>query len=167
MKKVGIITFHNSYNCGSMLESYAMQKAIEKRGCLTKIIDFSNYNQRKLYSIFYKNNSLKNIVKNILVIPAISKLKVNNKKYEEFKRKNFNLTSDSYISNNQLSDEEFDIVVSGSDQIWNITIEDSDDAYFLPWVKKAKKVAYAPSFGSKNILKYSKEPEKYKEYINS
>ena len=30
MKKVGIITFHNSYNCGSMLETYAMQEAIRK-----------------------------------------------------------------------------------------------------------------------------------------
>ena len=30
-KKIGIITFHNSYNCGSMLESFAIQKIIEKQ----------------------------------------------------------------------------------------------------------------------------------------
>lgn len=26
MKKIGIITFHNSYNCGSMLQAYALQQ---------------------------------------------------------------------------------------------------------------------------------------------
>jgi hypothetical protein len=62
----------------------------------------------------------------------------------------------------ELSDEDYTTVVAGSDQIWNITIEDGDDVYFLPWVKKARKVAYAPSFGSKNILKYTKEIDKYK-----
>lgn len=164
MNKVGIITFHNSYNCGSMLESYAMQTIIKKRGAEPFIIDFSNYGQQNLYSVFPKSKSIKGYIKNCLAIPGMKKIKNNNKCYEQFKKTNFNLTK-RYSEMSEIEDE-FDVVVAGSDQIWNITIEDGDDAYFLPWVKKAKKVAYAPSFGSKNILKYSKKPQKYKKMIN-
>lgn len=163
-KKIGIITFHNSYNCGSMLESFAIQKIIEKLGGNPEIINFSNSGQRRLYSVFFKNNSIKNIIKNILILPGINKIKYNNKMYEKFKNTNFVL-SDEYSNMSQLSDENYNVVVAGSDQIWNITISDSDDAYFLPWVSNAKKVAYAPSFGAKNILKNSSCPEKYKKML--
>ena len=77
------------------------------------------------------------------------------------------MSSKSYTYLNQLSDDSYDAVIAGSDQVWNITIEDGDDAYFLPWVKQARKIAYAPSFGSKNISKYAKDPNKYKKYIAS
>ena len=40
MKKVGIITFHNSYNCGSMLESYAIQTVLFQLGYDNEIINF-------------------------------------------------------------------------------------------------------------------------------
>lgn len=166
MKKIGIITFHNSYNCGSMLESYAIQKYLQKQKLENEIIDFSNNGQKEIYSILFKNSSIKNIIKNILLFPWKNRIKLNNSHYEQFKNKNFELSDKKYSENNEIEDN-YSIVIAGSDQIWNITIADSDDAYFLPWVTQAKKVAYAPSFGAKNILKYSNNPEKYKKYISS
>lgn len=165
MKKIGIITFHNSYNCGSMLESYAMQTVIEKRKGKAEIINFSNEGQQKLYNATFPNNSAKNIIKNTLILPYLNRIKDNNNKYEDFKNNNFKL-SKRYTDIRQLNDSDYRTVIAGSDQVWNITIQDGDDAYFLPWVKNAKKVAYAPSFGSKNIQKYSDNPEKYKKYLN-
>ena len=64
MKKVGIITFHNSYNCGSMLETFAMQEIIRNGGLKSEIVNFSSLGQIKLYNAWFENNSLKNIVKN-------------------------------------------------------------------------------------------------------
>jgi hypothetical protein len=165
MKKIGIITFHNSYNCGSMLESYAMQKVIEKRNMHPEIVNFSSNGQKELYSVFFKNKGIKNIIKNILILPHYNRIKNNNNKYEEFKNKNFRL-SKKYTENDIISEKEYDTVIAGSDQIWNITIKDASDVYFLNWVNNAKKVAYAPSFGAKNILKYSNTPDKYKNYID-
>ena len=166
-KLVGIITFHNSYNCGSMLQAYALQNIVEKLGYNPEIIDFSNNGQKSVYSVKENNNSLKNIIKNIILRPHRTQIKLNFDSYENFKNKNFNLSSKSYTYLNQLSDDSYDAVIAGSDQVWNITIEDGDDAYFLPWVKQARKIAYAPSFGSKNISKYAKDPNKYKKYIAS
>ncbi len=167
-KKIGIITFHNSYNCGSMLESYAMLKAVENIGnCNTEIINFSNIGQQKLYNVFFENNSLKNIIKNIIILPFHKRIAFNNSKYEEFKNTYFKLSNKQTHSIKELTDNEYDIIISGSDQIWNITIVDGDDAYFLPWVKKAKKIAYAPSFGAKKIQDNTTDIDKYKNYLNS
>lgn len=164
-KKIGIITFHNSYNCGSMLESYAIQIILKKLGAKVEIINFSNIGQRELYNVFFKNNSLKNVIKNIILLPHKNKLKINNLRYEEFKNKNFVLSKE-YSTMDELSDKEYFAVIAGSDQIWNITISDHDDAYFLPWVKSAKKIAYAPSFGAKNIIEYTDNIDKYRDMIN-
>ena len=51
-KKIGIITFHSSHNCGSMLQAYALQTVLEKRyGAEVEIIDFSNKGSRNLYGL--------------------------------------------------------------------------------------------------------------------
>lgn len=165
MKKIGIITFHNSYNCGSMLESYAIYKRMSEIDSNAEIINFSSKGQKNLYNVFEKNTSLKNLIKNLLIFPHRKQISTNNKKYEEFKNKYFNLSKE--YESNDLTDDDYCVLVAGSDQIWNITIADYDDAYFLSFSKNAKKVAYAPSFGSKNIMNYTDKPNKYKKLINN
>ena len=167
-KKIGIITFHNSYNCGSMLQAYALQQIVDR---LTEreseIVDFSNEGQQKLYSVRQPNNSVKNLIKNIILAPRFDRISRNYVSYEKFKKQNFRLSDPPTHKLCELSDVDYDIVIAGSDQIWNITIEDSDDAYFLPWVKNARKVAYAPSFGAKDIAKFADDPQRYAEYLRS
>lgn len=165
-KKVGLITFHASHNCGSMMQTYALQTSIERRGADCEVIDFSNKGQRELYGVTLPNNSLKNIIKNLILLPHRARIKRNYNSYEQFKNHRFHLSKEEYSDGTKLDDSGYDIVVTGSDQVWNITIEDGDDAYYLPWVKHAKKVAYAPSFGAKSLQKYAHDLEKYKKYLN-
>lgn len=165
-KKIGIITFHNSYNCGSMLQAYALQQVIDRMtGRKSEIVDFSNEGQQKLYGVRQPNDSLKNIIKNIILAPRLKKIARNYESYERFKKRNFRLSNRPIHKSVDLSDADYDIVVAGSDQIWNITIADGDDAYFLPWVKNARKVAYAPSFGAKNIVEFADDPTRYADYL--
>ena len=163
--KVGIITFHNSYNCGSMLESYAIYKYIENKGIDCEIVNFSNEGQKELYEIFKKNNSIKNIIRNSILLPHLKKLNFSNYKYEEFKKNNFKLSKE-YNKSDEIVDY-YDVVVAGSDQIWNITIKDFDDAYFLNWAKNSKKVAYSPSFGARKLSNYTKNIKKYCDYLKN
>lgn len=165
-EKIGIITFHNSYNCGSMLQSFALQTILKRRSICNEIIDFSNDGQRCVYSVFDQRKNIKGFLKNVIIFFYQDKIRKNFNCYEKFKTDHFDLSHKKYVSSDELTDSEYTTVITGSDQVWNITIEDGDNAYFLPWVKSAKKVAYAPSFGAKNILKYSKEPEVYRQYIN-
>lgn len=165
-KKVGIITFHASYNCGSMLQAFALQKFLEKNGYDTEMIDFSSNGQRRLYSIYAKRKSLKNFIRNTIFLLHKKRISNNFRHYEDFKRSQFNLTEYNTSSNSDIIDR-YDSVVAGADQIWNITISDYDDAYFLNWVKNAKRIAYAPSFGAKNPSDHSDNPQKYTDFLNS
>lgn len=164
-KKIGIITFHRSYNCGSMMQTYALQTVIKKLGGEPEVIDFANDGQKNLYKTYFENTSLKNIVKNLMIIPHRKRIRLNNTCYEKFLKESFILSPNSYSKNYDLDDNRYSVVIAGSDQIWNITITDNDDAYFLFWVKKAKKIAYAPSFGARNISFFTTNPDRYAEYL--
>lgn len=166
MEKIGIITFHNSYNCGSMLESYAIMKYLRNKKFDTEIIDFSSDGQAKLYKTFFQEKNLKSVIKNIILFPHRKRIDYNNSKYEEFKNQFFKLSKK--INNNDFSGLKYDYYIAGSDQVWNITIDDYDDAYFLNWTKDGKKIAYAPSFGSKNPIEFAGENlNKYKNMMSS
>lgn len=165
-KNIGIITFHASYNCGSMLQTYALKTKLEQLGHTCQIIDFSNKGQQEIYSVYARNKSIKDLIRNIIIYTYHRRIERNYESYEEFIQKYFSLTSQKYECLEQLSDDGFDAIIAGSDQIWNITIADGDDAYFLPWVKCAKKIAYAPSFGAKSPLVFAKNPDIYKQYIS-
>lgn len=167
-KKIGIITFHNSYNCGSMLQAYAMQTYLNKNYKIeSEIIDFANDGQRFVYSVYDQRRNIKGFLKNIIIFFYRKSIKENFDSYEKFKVENLKLSKEKYTKEDDLKDKKYDIVITGSDQVWNITIEDGDTAYFLPWVKQARKVAYSPSFGAKNILKYSSNPNVYEQYLKS
>lgn len=170
MKKVGILTFHASHNCGSMMQAYAMQKQMEKMGLENEIIDFQNEGQKDMYAVVHKKKNIKNFIKNSLLLFSREKIQRQWDDYEEFKNKTFKLSSEKYSNYNELlkSNDKYNIFLSGADQIWNITIKDSDDCYFLNFVDNNKtKIAYSPSFGAKNILEYSDNPAKYEKFLKS
>ena len=165
--KIGIITLHNSNNCGSMLESFAMNRIVNLIGFDSEIINYSSEGQQKLYKSLFPWNSLKNYIKNILLLPHKKRLDYNNRKYQEFKRKYMSLNSQAIQTEEQVSRLKYDAVIAGSDQIWNVTIEDYNDVYFLPWVQNGLRIAYAPSFGAKNPSKYdSKRITEYSDFLN-
>lgn len=169
MKKIGIITFHASHNCGSFLQSYALQQFLIKNNFNAEIINYSNEGQQQLYQIAFKNNSIKNILKNTILLPRRKILKNTYQNYENFINKNLKLSQAKFSTIKELEEYQFnyDIYICGSDQVWNVTIDDFDKSYFLPFVSNKKKIAYAPSFGAKKMSKYLSEEEiqKYIEYL--
>lgn len=163
-----VITFHNSHNCGSMLQALALQIKLEEfTGTKVTIIDFSSEGQKDLYSIFPKVHNLKGLVKNILFIPYYRVLKKQQNDYNSFLTF-FNLSEKEYHKNAELFElnGKYDFWVCGSDQVWNIRCPDADDAYFLNFVHAGIKIAYAPSFGGTNIEKELVDVNKYISYLN-
>lgn len=163
MKKIGIMTFHRSHNCGSILESFAMQKTLENLGYDAELINFSSEGQRDMYYVFSKKKKIKKYIKNILVSPYYVILSRHYANYKAYIEKNLKVSKGDFRTEDELKAiaDNYDIFVAGSDQIWNITIPDYNISYFLSFVDNKKKIAYAPSFGSKNIMKYSENPEIY------
>ena len=152
-QKIGIMTFHASNNCGSMLQAFALQRVlIDKFGVECELIDFSNEGQRAMYRTFWKVNGIKAIIKNALWLSVYSEIKKQIDAYASFSEKYFRLSENSYSTCEQLSRENsvYDKYITGSDQVWNICCMDADDAYYLSFVTKGKKYAYAVSFGANN-----------------
>ena len=166
-KRVGILTFHHSYNCGSMMQAYALQTAVRGLGHEAEIINFSNEGQRRLYSVMFPPDSPKNLVKDAILLPRKKLIARNFAAYERFMAQHLNLSGPVISDPAGLSAEDYDVVVAGSDQVWNVTIEDGDDAYFLPWAGCARRVAYAPSFGAKDPARFAGDPERYAGYLRS
>jgi hypothetical protein len=173
MKKIGITTFHRSHNCGSILQSYAMQQVLKEYGHLPEFIDFSTLAQKKLYSVLRplsfesSRKFARSMYRNLLGAALYNRAQQNWVSYNTYISRYLNVSKKSYDNNLELVDEvmNYDLYLTGSDQVWNITIEDFDDAYFLNFVKNKPKIAYAVSQGAKNITSHTSETGKYKNMI--
>lgn len=158
MKKVGIITFHAAHNYGSMLQAYALQQVILGMGYECEIVNFRIAAQKKMYHPAFMVGTLYGrfvgfIIQITYALGILKKYRL----FENFLKENLILSFKEYNTLKDLENADFcyDYYISGSDQIWNIQAFDFSYAYFLPFVRSGKRIAYAPSLGPHiNINKY-------------
>lgn len=154
MKKVGILTFHRSENYGSVLQAYALSKKINdilgENSC--EIIDYSNKNQRELYAIFLKSNSVKNIIKNVRAALNYSQLKRRKDSFTHFIENILPISKEKYNSEEDLRNNTatYSAIICGSDQIWNPLSLDFSISFFGVDFD-CPKSAYAPSIRNADI----------------
>ena len=167
--KTGLITFHAAMNYGSALQAYALQKYLEGRGHDVEIIDFRSLAQRRLYPAPVCLNSVYNAKQTLRRLASgwdtIGFMRRKRMAFSRFMNEQMNLTSCRFGSGRQLRRHDwssYDMLVSGSDQIWNPSAIDFSLAYFLDFAESTQaqersclsgcsrgpcKVAYAPSAG--------------------
>lgn len=153
--KIGIITFHCSYNYGSALQAYALQTYLKKIGCDAKIIDYVDLVNFEDYQLFRRSlykKKIKSLFGDIYYLLPNYKRK---KSFEGFADKYFTLTEKRYtdISSMNELNSEFDTFICGSDQIWNTNCTKGvNPAFFLAFADSSKrKIAYAPSIAEESI----------------
>ena len=164
--KIGILTFHNSHNCGSMLQALALQKILEDKYSATiRIIDFSNEAQQNMYAPIPKPSNWKRLIKSLIWATNYTQMVKQYNAFENFSQKYFNLTENRFSDPSLIENvvEGYDALITGSDQVWNVKCIDADDAYFLNFTDCIKKYAYAVSFGANNPFEISKE--RYTKYF--
>ena len=154
--RIGIITYHNTRNCGAVLQSYALLKTLKKLGCNAEIIDYHCTEIDNAYVIKkpWQLRSLKETVKWMLTISKNIKAQ---KKFDIFKSKNMTVSLPYDKHTIKAANESFDGFVTGSDQVWNFYLNGADENYILAFASEDKlKLAYAASLG------YSKVPDEFK-----
>lgn len=168
--KVGIITFHKVNNYGAVLQAYALQRTIEDLGFECDIIDYSRKNLRDVIS--WQKNKIKSYVKGKpdrqgysnreFIEMVLTTLFFNNKtvavKFNDF-RKRYQLSRPVNSDTIKEINQEYDLFISGSDQVWNCGRVILDKNYLLDFVEdNEKKGSYAASFGIQEIPpKYIKD----------
>lgn len=164
MKKIRTLTFHSSYNYGSNLQAYALQKFVQSLfpGQVNyKIINFQTNNQKKMYRV-YEYLSLKNLIKRIIFIKYKKELIERDNKFYNFINNKLNLTKEIInVSDFHNLEKDIDYIIFGSDQIWNYNAHDFEWIYYGDFETTAQKISYATSMGPKtNVLN-----DKYKNKI--
>jgi len=147
MKKVGMITlYYNNINYGGLLQAYALTRYICSLGFDAEQIstDFISGDDSKL---LYCGNGIKSLIKKP-VKTLIYKLNRGNFRIRRSAFKTFEKSiphSNVVYNQHNIEDacKEYDIFVTGSDQVWNMTWY--QPAYFLSFVKNKTKISYAAS----------------------
>lgn len=147
MKNIGILTFQFANNYGAVLQAYALKKILERYSNEVEVINYCPYNLYKSYSLdiiwFIKKQEFGKIIE----IPRRIKQK---RLFDSFQKEELGLgTKKNDINNDEL--EKYDVIIVGSDQVWNDEIVDNIEAYFLKNVSQKIKISYAASFGKKHI----------------
>ena len=162
--RIGIITFHRAFNCGAMLQAWALKMVIEKHGDSVKFpgcnhvglvrrwrfsrLDFSSVR------IFFKT-----IARMILVCLTFPSEDLRRFKYNKFRRR---FLQEADVSPEGF-DKHFDVLVWGSDQIWNLKRSHeekwNDTPMFLAEnvAKDLPKISYAASIGEEPVSNIERE----------
>lgn len=152
--KIGLITVHAAHNYGSVLQAYALQQTCLNMGHKCEIINLRTDLQRDLYNVFSKRKGVRNFVKNIYFLLHYKSRKEKYNKFEQFIEDKFILSEKEYRTTSELfsTKDNYDCFICGSDQIWNIKLDEFEWAYFLSFVKGKKKISYAPSCGGASVV---------------
>lgn len=141
------LTLHDTDNCGSSLQAFALQNFLLSHGIENEIIDYTPD-----YTI-NAGNPVRALAREILY----GKDKYEKRcKFESFKNTYLKLTEERYFSFEELCNNIplADIYITGSDQLWNTMYScGRDPAFYLSFVPDTnnKKIAYAVSAGRKEI----------------
>lgn len=150
--KIGIITYQRAINYGAILQAYALQNTIKELGYHCEIIDYRNakLEDRHEKITFALNKGIKDLLKYFLLGREFNK---KHDKFREFADRYLNLSNPMYSKEDLIAKEmEYDLFITGSDQVWNYNINGMDSIYFLDFVNdKSKKKSYAASFGLSKI----------------
>lgn len=159
--KIGMITFSRSRNYGAVLQTYATYNYLSNLGNKVEIIDYvpKRYDFRKQNIPYLLRGTKwnKNFVTRFLWKNVVYKnLRKNHKLFWEFISNKTNLTSSIYNENDlSIFENSYDVVISGSDQIWNSDFTDDkmpEKPFFLSFVgDKTKKYSYSSSFGKSEL----------------
>lgn len=159
--KTGIVTFHAAINYGSVLQAYALQEYLAGRGHDVSVIDFRSKVQRRLYpsalsfsSRYNAKHTLLRLLRPFSGWKEIGMTAAKHSAFSSFMGRYLHLTQERFFSEDDLRRYDwssYGMLVSGSDQIWNLSAIDASPAYFLDFVSGVKKVAYAPSAGPRPV----------------
>lgn len=150
--KIGILTFHRAHNYGAVLQAFALQEVLKEINCSVEIIDYRQPYIEKIYKSFnlqriLSKNPIKLGLKCHEEIFLIKKRKQIAKIFSDFREIYLQI---SHSSINKINDFpiKYDVIIHGSDQIWNKKLTGGYDSIFLGGYNKlgdSKIIAYAAS----------------------
>ena len=144
--KAAVITLALSDNYGAALQTCGLAWALKKLGIESETYKYQNWSR-----ITYGMSTFSRIkYEGQKVVKQLLTQGMRQKRFDTFRTKYIPMTSHLYRNNEELRQTpgDYDVYISGSDQIWNPKLFVFDYSYFLDFVpEEAKRISYASSFG--------------------
>lgn len=176
MKRIGVITIHNSPNYGATLQSFALWKYLSEQGYDVEVIDlYRPYQIEYIPSKKFKScrrescfKLIKSYIKKFFFVHQSVNL-LSDEVVCKFRKFNSQIKlSKPFYGPDELYEHPpiYDIYITGSDQVWNPTQPYCVEPYFLTFVgNSGKKISYAASIGISSLSET--EEQKYKQWLES
>lgn len=158
--KIGILTFHRALNYGAVLQAYALCHFLNDNDFDAEIIDYRNKALETIYHSSkinlnnmqqYHGYSFKNKIQRFFEVIYFKKLCL---KFDSFLEKNLSNTVTASSWDKVIN--QYDWIVTGSDQVFNFILTDNDVIYYLQGVPFEKRASFAASAGAFNVVKNQK-----------
>lgn len=175
--QISTITCHHVYNFGASLQAYALQEYLQSQGHSVQIIDYRPEYLSRAYSFRAINNPAWDrfgyrTLYRLLKFPSKFKQYVSGKKqaFDKFEASYLHLSSKRYCTLEELKTDDCfgELVLAGSDQIWNPYFKNGiDPVFYLQFINnpKTKKASYAASFAVDKVD--SKKGKQISQWIKS
>lgn len=163
--KIGILTYHSSDNYGAVLQCYALQNYLTSNNYDAEIINYRTTRPSLISILSLTKNHVLYVMKNFSFnsffiytrqYKALFKQKA---KFEYFRSRFLKMSKlyDTVSENHDFSN--YDIIITGSDQIWN-SINGYFKSYFLIGFDKynGKRISYAACRGIKEVPENDLKP---------
>lgn len=148
--RLAILTFHRAFNCGAMLQAWALKTVLERMG---HSVEFPNWNSvgcaRRWVPFEKKDSLVKQLVSiayrlmlNALSIGYADRIRAQYRRFQTETLPSADVPIDEAV-------KRYDGMVVGSDQVWNETISSPNTSLFLGEgiAPEVPFVAYAASMG--------------------
>lgn len=152
--RIGILTFQSAINYGAILQTYALKEVLCQMGHEVHVIDYKPHYITESYRILAGRPGLRSLTTFTgwklwcRFLKVACRRFVRKSKFKDFARKKLSLDK---TQTDDLTSS-YDVVICGSDQIWNPNITGGalDDVFFGKLVdgKTSKVISYAASVGS-------------------
>lgn len=154
--KIGILTFHRAYNCGAMLQAWALKTVLERMGHVVEFPVLNHIGESGRWAIGWRkwprtpwgflSSFSRCLLYNAASIPGEDLLRI---RFKRFRKCNL---IERVCSIGDLTDL-YDVIIVGSDQVWSSVHTGNAASLFFGETLPADitKIAYAVSYGDKMI----------------
>ena len=178
MKKIGILTYHRSYNYGAFMQSYSLSKKLQETfpNCKIEIVDYCS---EEVYLQY--NKSLKNLSRLIFSAKPFRRkftyirmlwnyifhetCDVDSQNFtnalQYLPLSKYSIISDDHNKVIEYINSNYDIIISGSDAVWNWQIRKFPNPYLLGAEILTPKLSYAASSYGQPFAEITSKQQEY------
>lgn len=170
MKRILLVTWYENNNYGTALQAYALKSIIENPAITELPLEFITQNSlcdilphrperqrknntlKKMFSLHLYSSKIQQLRDKIIYKKKKNLFNQRERAFRTFLKQNFSFAEShnvQTISELQQVGKKYDVIVAGSDQIWNP--EAIDPTYLLGWAEAGKKFSYGSSLSVKLI----------------